>query len=113
MEDAATGGTTVREEPLSYDMLHMLCRPKGNPAFTLNFIEGCWEVTGGSQMRVLDESHYSAHEKSCAKRLDKEHRSFSLHFTCGEICKKRGRKSYCMSYKGYNHAASFFFCKHC
>ncbi len=92
LENAATGSTTVRNEPLSYDKLEMLCHPKGHPAFTLRFIQECWEVTaGGSQMRVLDESYYSAHEAICAKWLDKDHRSFSLHFTCGKIFEKPGR----------------------
>lgn len=86
MEDAATGSTTVREEPLSYAKLDMLCHPKGHPAFTLHFVRGFWEVsTATHHMHLLDEqSHRSIHQRTLAKRLDEEHRSFSLHFKCGE-----------------------------
>ncbi len=86
MEDPATGSTTVREVPLSYDKLDMLCHPKGHPAFTLHFVNGVWEVsTAGHHMHLLDEqSHRSLHQRALAKRLDEDHRSFSLHFRCGE-----------------------------
>lgn len=88
VEDPQTGHTTVRYETLWYQKLDMLCHPKGHPAFTLNFVNGCWEATAAHDMRLrLDAWNPSwshDHSWTSAARFDKERRSFALRFKCCE-----------------------------
>lgn len=87
VEDPATGNTTHRDEPLSYNKLDIFCQPKGHPAFTLNFVEDRWEVTTASEaMNIRVDTHpLSSRDHWTSDPFDKLHGSFSLHFKCGEL----------------------------
>jgi hypothetical protein len=87
-EEDGAGNQTVEEVPLSSEKLDMWRSPDGQPAFRLDFKEGFWEVTGSRHVG-LDQpppspNPYMYDGSPHVKRLDEEHRSFQLHFSCGE-----------------------------
>lgn len=87
VKDPATGNTTQRDVPLTYDKLDIFCHPKGRPAFALEFVQGCWEVAPGEGMtiRVDTSNPLSSHDPWTSDQFGKLHGSFSLHFNCGEL----------------------------